>query len=302
MAILVDENTRLLVQGVTGRAGEFHCNRMLAYGTNLVSGVTPGRGGQCACEGRMPVFDTVAEAMAKTGANASVVFVPARFAPDAIVEAADAGIALIICITEGIPVHDMIRVNAHLETINAKGTHVRLIGPNCPGALSPGIASAGIIPGHIATPGPVGIVSRSGTLTYEVIQALTARGIGQSTCVGIGGDPIVGTSFVDVLEMFEQDPQTEQVVLIGEIGGSGEEQAAEMIAEGKRFTKPVVAFVAGRTAPPGKRMGHAGAIIESGRGTSAGSGTAAEKIAAFEAVGVPVAGHPGQVADLLLEL
>jgi succinyl-CoA synthetase alpha subunit len=250
----------------------------------------------------LPVFDTIVEAMAETGANTSVIFVPARFASDAIVEAADAGIELIVCITEGIPVHDMIRVHAHLARLEAGGTHVRLIGPNCPGALSPGVASVGIIPGHIAMPGPVGVVSRSGTLTYEVIQALTACGIGQSTCVGIGGDPIVGTSFVDVLEMFEQDPQTEQVVLIGEIGGSGEEQAARLISEGKRFTKPVVAFVAGRTAPPGKRMGHAGAIIESGGGTSASSGTAAEKIAAFESAGVPVAGHPGQVAELLAQV
>jgi succinyl-CoA synthetase alpha subunit len=301
MAILVDRNTRLLVQGITGQAGEFHSTRMLAYGTPLVAGVTPGKGGQRACEGQVPVYDTVAEAMSETGANTSVVFVPARFAADAILEAANAGIGLIICITEGIPVHDMIRVNAHLE----KGGS-RLIGPNCPGVLSPGIASTGIIPGHIATPGSVGIVSRSGTLTYEVIQALTARGIGQSTCVGIGGDPIVGTSFVDVLEMFDRDPQTEQVVLIGEIGGSAEERAAEYTARHREEGgKPVVAFVAGRTAPPGKRMGHAGAIIESGASAgsraSAGSGTAAEKIAALEDAGVPVAEHPGQVPDLLMQ-
>ena len=286
MAILVNQDTRLLVQGITGRAGEFHCNRMLAYGTHVVAGVTPRKGGQWACKGRVPVFNTVKEAKAATGANASIIYVPARWAPDAIVEAADAGIPLIVCIAEGIPVHDMIRVSAHLAQ-----NQVRLIGPNCPGILSPGKASVGIIPGHIAMPGPVGIVSRSGTLTYEVVYALTSRDIGESTCLGIGGDPIVGTSFVEVLEMFEQDPSTEQVVLIGEIGGNDEEQAARYTAE--RMTKPVVAFIAGRMAPPGKRMGHAGAIIEGG------SGTAMEKIAAFEAIGVPVAGHPEQVPDLL---
>jgi len=286
MAILVDRKTRLLVQGITGRAGEFHARRMLDYGTQVVAGVTPGKGGQRACEGRVPVYDTVGEAVAATGANTSVVFVPARFAADAMTEAADAGIALVVCITEGIPVHDMIRTNAYLAS-----KQVRLIGPNCPGALSSGQASVGIIPGQIATPGPVGVVSRSGTLTYEVVHALTLSGIGQSTCVGIGGDPIVGTSFVDVLELFEQDERTEQVVLIGEIGGSGEERAARYIAD--QMHKPVVAFVAGRTAPPGRRMGHAGAIIEGG------SGTAGEKIAAFEAVGVPVAQYPGAIPDLI---
>jgi succinyl-CoA synthetase alpha subunit len=286
MAILVDRETRLLVQGITGRAGEFHARRMVAYGTQVVAGVTPGKGGQWACEGQVPVFNTVREAVAASGANASIVYVPARHAPDAMLEAADAGIPLIVCITEGIPVHDMIRVNARL-----KKEQTRLIGPNCPGLLSPGKASVGIIPGHIATPGPVGVVSRSGTLTYEVVQALTACGTGQSTCVGIGGDPIIGTTFVDVLEMFERDASTKQVVLIGEIGGSDEERAAQFIIE--HTTKPVVAFVAGRTAPPGKRMGHAGAIVEGG------SGTATEKIAAFEAAGVPVAEHPGQVPDLL---
>jgi len=286
MAILVDKNTRLLVQGITGREGEFHSQQMIAYGTRVVAGVTPGKGGQWACDGRVPVFDTVAEAVAETEANASVVFVPARFAADAMLESADAGIPLIVCITEGIPTLDMIRVRAYLDQ---KGT--RLVGPNCPGLLSPGQAKVGIMPGHIATPGPVGVVSRSGTLTYEVVYALTARGFGQTTCVGIGGDPIIGTTFVDVLELFEQDPLTEQVVLIGEIGGSDEERAARFIAE--RMTKPVTAFVAGRTAPPGKRMGHAGAIIEGG------TGTAAEKIAAFEAVGVPVAEHPEQISDLV---
>jgi succinyl-CoA synthetase alpha subunit len=288
MAILVDKNTRLLVQGITGREGEFHSQQMIAYGTQVVAGVTPGKGGQWACDGRVPVFDTVAEAVAETEANASVVYVPARFAADAILESADAAIPLVVCITEGIPTLDMIRVCAYLDQ---KG--VRLVGPNCPGLLSPGQAKVGIMPGHIATPGPVGVVSRSGTLTYEVVYALTARGIGQTTCVGIGGDPIIGTTFIDVLELFEQDPLTEQVVLIGEIGGSDEERAARFVAE--RMTKPVTAFVAGRTAPPGKRMGHAGAIIEGG------TGTAAEKIAAFEAVGVPVAQHPEQISDLVAQ-
>jgi succinyl-CoA synthetase alpha subunit len=287
MAILVDRETRLLVQGITGRAGEFHARRMLDYGTQLVAGVTPGKGGRRACDDRVPVYNTVQDAVSTTGANASIVFVPARFAAEAIIEAADAGIALIVCITEGIPVQDMIRTSAHLAD-----KQIRLIGPNCPGVLSPGQASVGIIPGHIATPGPVGVLSRSGTLTYEVVHALTSRGIGQSSCVGIGGDPIVGTSFVEALELFEGDKETEQVVLIGEIGGSGEQQAARHIAE--RMTKPVVAFVAGQTAPPGRRMGHAGAIIEGS------SGTAGEKIAAFEAIGVPVARHPGQVPDLVV--
>ena len=288
MAILVDKNTRLLVQGITGREGEFHSLQMIEYGTRIVAGVTPGKGGQWVCDGKVLVFDTVAEAVAATEPNASVVYVPARFAADAILEAADAGIPLIVCISEGIPTLDMIRVRAYLDQ---KGT--RLVGPNCPGLLSPGEAKVGIMPGHIATPGPVGVVSRSGTLTYEVVYALTARGIGQTTCVGIGGDPIIGTTFIDVLGMFEGDPLTEQVVLIGEIGGSDEEQAARFIAE--RMTKPVTAFIAGRTAPPGKRMGHAGAIIEGG------TGTAAEKIAAFEAIGVWVAEHPEQIPDLVAQ-
>ena len=288
MAILVDKNTRLLVQGITGREGEFHSLQMIEYGTRIVAGVTPGKGGQWACDGKVLVFDTVAEAVAATEPNASVVYVPARFAADAILEAADAGIPLIVCISEGIPTLDMIRVRAYLDQKGA-----RLVGPNCPGLLSPGEAKVGIMPGHIATPGPVGVVSRSGTLTYEVVYALTARGIGQTTCVGIGGDPIIGTTFIDVLGMFEEDPLTEQVVLIGEIGGSDEEQAARFIAE--RMTKPVTAFIAGRTAPPGKRMGHAGAIIEGG------TGTAAEKIAAFEAIGVWVAEHPEQIPDLVAQ-
>jgi succinyl-CoA synthetase alpha subunit len=286
MAILVDQNTRLLVQGITGHEGEFHSQQMIEYGTQVVAGVTPGKGGQRACAGRVPVFDTVAEAVAATGANASVVYVPARFAADAMLEAADAGIPLIVCITEGIPTLDMIRVCHYL---GQKGA--RLVGPNCPGLLSPGQAKVGIMPGHIAMPGPVGVVSRSGTLTYEVVYALTLRGIGQTTCIGIGGDPLIGTTFIDVLELFERDALTEQVVLIGEIGGSDEERAARFIAG--RMTKPVTAFIAGRTAPPGKRMGHAGAIIEGG------TGSAAEKIAAFEAAGVRVAEHPEQIPDLV---
>jgi succinyl-CoA synthetase alpha subunit len=290
MSILIDKSTRLLVQGITGREGEFHSRRMLEYGTRVVAGVTPGKGGQRACDGEVPVFDTVAEAVAATDANASIIYVPARFALDAILEAADAVIPLIVCITEGIPVQDMVRACAYLTS---KGS--RLIGPNCPGIISPGQANVGIMPGHIATPGPVGVVSRSGTLTYEVVHALTAQGIGQSTCVGIGGDPVVGTTFVDVLALFEHDSLTEQAVLIGEIGGSGEERAARFIVE--RMTKPVTAFVAGQTAPLGKRMGHAGAIVEAVSG--GGSGTAAEKIAAFEAAGVRVAAYPEQIPDLL---
>ncbi|MEE8392574.1 MAG: succinate--CoA ligase subunit alpha [Anaerolineae bacterium] len=288
MAILVDKNTRLLVQGITGHEGEFHSLQMIEYGTQVVAGVTPGKGGQTACDGKVPVFDTVAEAVAETGSNVSVIYVPARFAADAILEAASAGIPLVVCITEGLATLDMIRVRAYLDQ---KGT--RLVGPNCPGLLSPDEAKVGIMPGHIATRGPVGVVSRSGTLTYEVVYALTAQGTGQTTCVGIGGDPIIGTTFIDVLELFEDDPLTEQVVLIGEIGGSDEEQAAQFVSE--RMTKPVTAFIAGATAPPGKRMGHAGAIIQGG------TGTAAEKIAAFEAVGVRVAEHPEQIADIVAQ-
>lgn len=286
MAILVDKDTRLLVQGITGREGEFHSEQMIEYGTQIVGGVTPGKGGQRACGGKVPVFDTVAEALDETGANASIIYVPARFAPGAIIEAADAGIPLIVCITEGIPVLDMIKVRAYLDQ---KGS--RLVGPNCPGLLSPQQAKVGIMPGRIAKPGPIGVVSRSGTLTYEVVYALTNRDLGQTTCVGIGGDPIIGTDFIDALKLFEEDASTEQVVLIGEIGGTAEEKAAEFIHD--HMTKPVTAFVAGRTAPPGKRMGHAGAIIQGG------TGTAADKIAAFEAVDVPVAQHPEQIADFV---
>jgi len=287
MSILVDKDTRLAVQGITGREGEFHARQMLDYGTNVVAGVTPGKGGGWVA--RIPVFDTVREAVHATGANASIIYVPARFAADAILEAADAGVELVVCITEGIPVLDMIRVRAYLDRTDA-----RLVGPNCPGIITPGEAKVGIMPGHIHTPGPVGVVSRSGTLTYEVVHALTERGLGQSTAIGIGGDPINGTNFIDVLEMFEEDPCTTHVVLIGEIGGTDEQRAAEFIAH--HMTKPVIAFIAGQTAPPGKRMGHAGAIIEGGEGT------AAEKIAAFETVGVRVASHPGEIAELVAQL
>ena len=284
MSILVGKNTRLIVQGMTGREGEFHTKQMVEYGTKVVGGVTPGKGGEWAAG--VPVFDTVKESVDATGANTSVIFVPARFAPDAILEAADAGIGLIVCITEGVPVLDMIKVRAYLDT-----KRVRLIGPNCPGLITPGEAKVGILPGHITKPGHIGIVARSGTLTYEVIYALSNRGMGQSTCVGIGGDPINGTNFIDVLQMFEDDPLTDQVVLIGEIGGSDEERAADFVAA--KMSKPVTAFIAGQTAPAGKRMGHAGAIIEGGSGTAAG------KIAALEAVGVRVAKHPEEIPDLV---
>ena len=288
MSILVDKSTRLVVQGITGREGAFHTEQMIAYGTNVVAGVTPGKGGGWAVGG-VPIFDTVREAVEATGANTSIIYVPARFAPDSILEAAGAGIGLIVCITEGIPALDMLRVRAYLD-----GTEVRLIGPNCPGLITPGEAKVGIMPGHIHTRGRVGVVSRSGTLTYEVVYALTLRGIGQSTAVGIGGDPINGTSFVDILQMFENDPETQQVVIIGEIGGTDEERAAEFIAG--RMTKPVTAFIAGQTAPAGKRMGHAGAII------SGGKGTAADKIAALSAAGVKVARHPGEIAEMVASL
>jgi succinyl-CoA synthetase alpha subunit len=287
MSILIDKKTKLVVQGITGREGEFHTRQMIDYGTKVVAGMTPGRGGEQVLG--VPVFDTVAEAVKKTGANTSVIYVPARGAADSILEAANAGIALVVCITEGVPVIDMMRVARRLAE-----TGTKLIGPNCPGLISPGKSKVGIIPGGICMPGPVGLVSRSGTLTYEVIHALTQRRIGQSTCVGIGGDPVHGLGFIDTLEMFEADPQTRAVVLIGEIGGTDEEKAAEYIK--KKMTKPVVAFVAGQTAPPGKRMGHAGAIIEGG------TGTAAEKIAAFKRAGVPVARFPGEVAELIEEI
>jgi succinyl-CoA synthetase alpha subunit len=287
MSILVNKDTRLVVQGITGREGAFHAQQMIDYGTQVVAGVTPGKGGEWAV-GNTPVFDTVKEAVEATGANTSIIYVPARFAPDAIIEAADAGIDLVVCITENIPVLDMVQVRAYLDTMPT-----RLIGPNCPGLITPGEAKVGIMPGHIHTPGTVGLVSRSGTLTYEVVYALTSRGIGQSTAVGIGGDPIIGTKFIDVLQMFQDDPGTEQVVMIGEIGGTDEQVAAEFIAN--YMTKPVTGFIAGQTAPPGRRMGHAGAII------SGGEGTAAEKIAALKEAGARVARHPDEIASIVAE-
>jgi succinyl-CoA synthetase alpha subunit len=284
MSILVNKDTRLVVQGITGREGLFHTQQMVAYGTKVVAGVTPGKGGEWAAGA--PVFDTVKAAVESTGANCAIIYVPARAATDSMFEAADAGIPLIVCITEGVPVVDMMKARHYLDQ---KG--VKLVGPNCPGLLTPGEAKVGIIPGHIARPGNVGIVARSGTLTYEVINALTQRGLGQSTCVGIGGDPVKGLNFIDVLKLFEEDAQTEKVVMIGEIGGNDEELAAEYIAD--HMTKPVAAFIAGQTAPPGKRMGHAGAIIEGG------SGLAADKIKALEAAHVKVARHPEEIPDLL---
>lgn len=286
MSVLADKRSRVLVQGITGREGMRHAELMLEYGTKLVAGVTPGRGGEWVLGGKVPVFDTVIQAVEATGANSSVIFVPARFAADAMLEAADAGMPLIVCITEGVPVADMMQVSRYLEP-----REVRLIGPNCPGLLTPGECKLGIIPGHIARPGTVGIVARSGTLTYEVLYALLRKDMGVSTCVGIGGDPVQGSTFVDILELFEDDPHTEQVVLIGEIGGSDEERAAEFISD--RMTKPVVAFIAGRSAPSGKRMGHAGAIVE-GR-----SGAAEEKIRSLESARVLVADHPEAIPDLL---
>lgn len=285
MSILVNESTRLLVQGITGREGGFHTQQMIEYGTKVVAGMTPGKGGETAFG--VPIFNTVKEAVCETGANTSVIFVPARFAADAIQEAADAGVDLVVAITEGIPVLDMVPTKQFVDRLG-----VRLLGPNCPGLLTPGAAKVGIIPGNIAIPGPVGMVSRSGTLTYEVAYELTNRGIGQSTIVGIGGDPIPGMNFIDVLSLFQNDPQTEVIVLIGEIGGTDEEKAAEFIKT--NVTKPVFSFIAGRTAPRGKRMGHAGAIISGG-----GEGTAESKIAALEVAGVRVAAHPGQVAELV---
>jgi succinyl-CoA synthetase alpha subunit len=284
MSILVDKNTRLLVQGITGREGSFHTEKMVEYGTNVVAGVRAGKGGET-IHG-VPVFDTVKKAVEDTGANCSILYVPARFAADAIYEAADADIPLIVCIAEHIPVLDMVRVRSYLDA-----RQVRMIGPNCPGLLTPGQAKVGIMSGDIAMPGNVGVVSRSGTLTYEVVYALTSRGIGQSTLVGIGGDPIQGTDFIDCLLMFEEDPETDQVILIGEIGGSAEEKAADYIS--RYMTKPVTAFIAGRTAPPGRRMGHAGAIVEGKSGTAEG------KIEALEAAGVKVAEHPDQIVELI---
>ena len=287
MSVLVGRDTRLLVQGITGREGEFHARQCQAYGTNVVAGVTPGKGGLRALDDSVPVYDTVAEAVHQTGANTSLIFVPAAGAPDAIMEAATAGIATIFCITEGIPALDMIPA---VDLVRRQGA--RLIGPNCPGATSPGRAKVGIIPGSIHREGRVGVVSRSGTLTYEAVQAMTDAGLGQSTCIGIGGDPIIGTTFLDALQLFAQDPETEAILLIGEIGGAAEETAAAWAAEHLRDV-PKAAFIAGRTAPEGKRMGHAGAII------SGGAGTAASKVEALQAAGFRVAGSPTELPALL---
>lgn len=284
MSILVDANTRVVVQGITGRDGSFHTRQMAAYGTNVVSGVTPGKGGQD-LDG-IPIYDTFGEAAEATGANTSIIYVRPAFAADAIHEAIDAEMDLVICITEGIPTLDMTRVYAVLQH-----SGVRLLGPNCPGAITPGVTKVGIMPGHIHRPGNVGVVSRSGTLTYEIVHQLTSAGIGQSTCLGIGGDPIIGTGFIDALEAFEADPDTHAVVMIGEIGGSDEERAAEFVQQ--HMTKPVVGFIAGRTAPPGKRMGHAGAII------SGGTGGAEEKVSALNEAGIPVADRSADVVDLI---
>ncbi|MCK5408559.1 MAG: succinate--CoA ligase subunit alpha [Candidatus Krumholzibacteria bacterium] len=285
MSILVDKDTRLVVQGMTGSVGQFHTEQMLGYGTKVVAGCTPGKGGQSLMD--VPIFDTMREVVKQTGANASCIFVPPPFAADAILEAVDAEVPLVVCITEGIPVMDMIKVRRVL----ASQDKTRLIGPNCPGVITPDQCKIGIMPGHVHKAGRIGVVSKSGTLTYEAVGQLTALGIGQSTAVGIGGDPINGTDFIDVLKLFNDDPDTDGVSLIGEIGGNAEEQAAAWIKE--NFKKPVAGFIAGQTAPPGKRMGHAGAIV------SGGSGTAADKIAAFQAVGVPVAKIPSEITVLM---
>ncbi|HWC76032.1 MAG TPA: succinate--CoA ligase subunit alpha [Blastocatellia bacterium] len=286
MSILVDKGTRLVVQGITGKEGSFHTGQMIAYGTKVVAGVTPGKGGT-EHEG-VPIFDTVAEAVKQTGANTSVVYVPPPFAADAIMEAADAGVALAVCITEGIPALDMVRA---FEYLRSRST--RLIGPNCPGIISPGRCKVGIMPGHIHTEGRIGVVSRSGTLTYEAVHQLTHLGFGQSTAIGIGGDPVIGTNFTDVLRLFQDDPETDAVVMIGEIGGTAEEQAAQFVKEYVR--KPVVGFIAGQTAPPGRRMGHAGAIIAGGKGT------AAEKMAAMEEAGILVVKSPADLGSRIAE-
>ncbi len=288
MAILVNADSKVLVQGITGREGEFHTRQMIEYGTKVVAGVTPGKGGMEVAG--VPVFDTVKQAVRETGADVACIFVPAPFAPDAILESAEAGIKLIVCITEGIPVQDMVRVVNYLK----RCTNSRLIGPNCPGLTTAGECKVGIMPGVLFRKGTIGVVSRSGTLTYEIVYELTQAGFGQSTCIGIGGDPIIGTTFVDVLPMFEADPQTEAVVLVGEIGGSDEEIAAEYIRN--HMTKPVVGFISGRTAPPGKRMGHAGAII------SGGKGSPQSKVKALSEAGVPIADTPSQIPELIRQV
>jgi succinyl-CoA synthetase alpha subunit len=285
VSIFIDKNTKLVVQGITGRDGSFHSKQMMEYGTNVVAGVTPGKGGQ-KFEGRVPVFNTVHEAVAATGANTSVIYVPPMGAADAIMEAVDAGCALVVCITEGVPVLDMTRVYPFVKERGA-----RLLGPNCPGLITPGVSKVGIIPGNICTPGNVGVVSRSGTLTYEIVFQLTRAGLGQTTCVGIGGDPINGTNFIDCLDAFEKDPNTKAVAMMGEIGGTDEQEAADFVKH--HMTKPVVGFIAGQTAPPGRRMGHAGAII------SGSAGTAAEKIEAFAAAGISVAKRPMDFVELI---
>ena len=285
MSIFIDKNTKLVVQGITGRDGSFHTKQMIEYGTQVVAGVTPGKGG-LQFEGAVPIFNAVGDAVAETGANAAIVYVPSQFAADAVFEAAEAGVDLVVCITEGVPVLDMTRA---LPFLQERG--VRLIGPNCPGAISPGRSKVGIIPGQICREGNVGVVSRSGTLTYEVIHQLTKNGLGQTTCLGIGGDPLIGTNFIDCLEGFEADPDTEAIVMIGEIGGTDEQQAAEYVSA--HVSKPVVGFIAGQTAPPGRRMGHAGAII------SGSSGTAKEKVAAFERAGIGVMKRPVEVVEQL---
>jgi len=291
MSILVDRNTRLVVQGITGKFGSFHAKQMIAYGTQVVGGVTPGAGGT-KFEGQTPVFDTMDAAVKATGANASVIFVPPPGAADAILEAADSGVSLIVCITEGVPVMDMLRVRRALE--HRLNKDLRLVGPNCPGVITPGQCKIGIMPGHIHKVGPIGVVSRSGTLTYEAVGQLSAINVGQSSCVGIGGDPVNGTDFIDVLTLFNDDPQTEGVIMIGEIGGGAEERAAEWVKANMK--KPVAGFIAGTTAPPGKRMGHAGAVI------SGGKGKASDKIRAFEEAGIRVAPSPAQMAETLMAM